>query len=183
MSHLLREGSRAVWLCGLSRLIALLIITAGISTGQTPANRTSATYEGTNEDFANPERGFYIQRSFNPARPTADSGALTESDLQAAQERHMTLVRMLYLLRDYREAPIPEELVTRLAADFSRARKAGVKLIPRFSYSSANRPEYAIRFVTDSGWEPAAGANRLRGAVKVDRGVKAAQFSGKQWFQ
>jgi Domain of unknown function (DUF4832) len=55
--------------------------------------------------------------------------------------------------------------------------------LPDAAPSLKNRPEYAIRFADDSGWEPAAGANRLRGAVKVDRGVKAAQFSGKQWFQ
>lgn len=93
----------------------------------------SRQYEGTDEDFPNPERGFYIQRSFNAAR----GSALSMDDLRSARERQMSLVRMLYSLREFREAPIPEDLLARLAADFARAREAGVKVIPRFSYSSA----------------------------------------------
>jgi len=93
-------------------------------------------YPGTDDDFANPERGFYVQRSYDPARPARATG-LSVEDLRGAREKHISLVRLLYSLREFREAPISQELLERLAADFGRAREAGVKIILRFSYSSA----------------------------------------------
>lgn len=100
-------------------------------------------YEGATEDFANPERGFYIQRAYPPR--TGGPGALRAEDLRAARDRRMTLVRLLYSLRDYREAPIPERVLAALSADFECARAAGMKIIPRFSYSSAiGQPDAAL---------------------------------------
>ncbi len=96
----------------------------------------TATYEGTDEDFANPERGFYVQRSYDPARADRATG-LDVEDLRRARARNITLVRLLYSLRQFRETPISQDLLARLAADFGRAREAGVKVILRFSYSSA----------------------------------------------
>ena len=122
-------------------LAAALLVPAA---ARPPAAPATQTYEATAEDFANPERGFYIQRAY-PSRNAASSGALREEDLRLARERHMTLVRMLYSLRAYREAPLPEPLLATLAADFARARAAGVKVIPRFSYSSAiGQPDAAL---------------------------------------
>jgi len=114
-------------------LIGVLLLGAAAPVKE-PRVRT-VTYESTSDDFPNPERGFYVQRSF-PGR-SGVPGALAVEDLRAARQKNMSLVRMLYSLRDFREAPLPQDLLERLGADFGRAREAGVKVIPRFSYSSA----------------------------------------------
>jgi hypothetical protein len=143
MLHLMTKCSR------LASLVPVFLVAGALGAAQAPPKGkvigTLITYEGTTDNFANPERGFYIQRSFNQARPAPDSGALTAEDLRVAREKNMSLVRMLYQIRDFREAPLPEELLKRLGADFDRARAAGVKVIPRFSYSSAiGQPDASV---------------------------------------
>jgi len=116
----------SVW-CRRCGLLAVILTSA-------VAAELPLTYEASAEDFANPERGFFVQRSFNRSRA---GGALNVDDLRAARGKQIALVRMLYPLREFREAPIPAELLATITADFSRAREAGFKVIPRFSYSSA----------------------------------------------
>ena len=98
--------------------------------------QTSATitYAASAEDFANPERGFFVQRSYNPAR--ANARPLMADEFRAVRDRQISLVRMLYSLAAHRESPIPAEYLARIEADFATARQAGVKLIPRFAYNS-----------------------------------------------
>ena len=36
--------------------------------GAVPQTSATITYTASAEDFANPERGFFVQRSYNPAR-------------------------------------------------------------------------------------------------------------------
>lgn len=74
----------------------------------------------------------------------------------------MSLVRMLYSLRDFRETPLPAEVLAALVADFERARAAGVKVIPRFSYSSAiGQPDASVERILShlEQLKPALGAN------------------------
>jgi hypothetical protein len=92
------------------------------------------TYAPTEDDFSSPERGFFVQRSYNPSRGGAR--ALTVEELRAVRDRHLSLVRMLYSLAQFRDAPIPPEYLAHIDADFATARQAGVKLIPRFAYNS-----------------------------------------------
>lgn len=124
-----------------ARPAAVLAFLASISSSLTGRlwgeQAQRVVYEETAEDFANPERGFFIQRGgYDPAR-MPPGGVLRPEDLAGARERQMSLVRLLYSLKDFREAPISEELLAGLSADFGRARQAGLKVIPRFSYSSA----------------------------------------------
>ena len=123
-------------------LIPALVLSAAAPAADAPAR--TVTYVSSSDDFANPERGFFVQRSF-PSR-NGGAGALSVDDLRAARQKHMSLVRMLYSLREFREAPLPADLLARLAADFGRAREAGVKVIPRFSYSSAiGQPDASLQ--------------------------------------
>ena len=131
-------------------LLVLVLVLNGTATASEAPPRDGAAaaralkYGGTSEDFANPERGFYVQRSF-PSR-SGGQGALSIEDLRAARQKRMSLVRMLYSLREFREAPLPEDLLARLTADFGRAREAGVKVMPRFSYSSAiGQPDASLQ--------------------------------------
>ena len=107
-------------------------------------------YESSGEDFANPERGFFVQRSYNPARPGSSGGALAAADLAAVRAKGITLVRMLYSLRQFRTSPIAPEVLEKLSEDFARARAAGFKVIPRFSYSSAiGQPDASIERILE----------------------------------
>jgi hypothetical protein len=92
------------------------------------------TYTASDEDFANPERGFFVQRSYNPAR--ANPRGLDVEQLRGVREQQLSVVRMLYSLAAYRDEAIPAEYLTQIEADFAAARQAGVKLIPRFAYNS-----------------------------------------------
>jgi hypothetical protein len=94
----------------------------------------TVAYTASMEDFANPERGFFVQRSYNPARANSRPPAVDE--LRAVRDRQISMVRMLYSLAGHRESPIPAEYLARIEADFAAARQAGVKLIPRFAYNS-----------------------------------------------
>ncbi len=126
------------------RTRVLLLILAGMAAGfawppasrlgAAPQTATLVTYTASTEDFANPERGFFVQRSYNPARSNARP--LAADDLRAVRDRQLSLVRMLYSLAAYRENAIPAEYFARIEADFAAARQAGVKLIPRFAYNS-----------------------------------------------
>ncbi len=95
---------------------------------------TVVTYTASQDDFASPERGFFVQRSYNPAR--ANARGLDAAEIRSIRDRQLSLVRMLYSLAAYREAPIPPEYLAQIEADFAAARQAGVKLIPRFAYNS-----------------------------------------------
>jgi len=97
-------------------------------------NAGVVSYAAIDDDFASPERGFFVQRSYNPARGGAR--ALTVEEFRAVRDRQLSLVRMLYSLAQFRDAPIPPEYLARIESDFATARQAGVKLIPRFAYNS-----------------------------------------------
>ena len=87
---------------------------------------THLTFQPTNVDFLNPERGFYGWTQI-------DSNAQGYRDLRSV--RGLTLTRPYYRLDAWRNAPLPETFLDELETAFSNARQAGVKIIPRFSYN------------------------------------------------
>ena len=105
---------------------ALLIFLAAISA-------TAATYPSTEEDFANPERGFYVQTSYNPER--GQTRPLDPAFLRRARENGMSLLRMYWVLSEFRDQPLSPAMLDRVRADFAAARAAGVKIIGRFAYN------------------------------------------------
>jgi len=128
-----RQAVRGAWM----RVRAAVVLGSVFFAVPALASGTKrVVYEATDEDFANPERGFFIQRSYDPAR-SRTRPTLSLEELRRARLNHISLVRLLYSLREFREAPIAEELLERLHEDFGQARQAGVKIILRFSYSSA----------------------------------------------
>jgi hypothetical protein len=121
---------------------SLFLILTGVVAGLSwpAASREGArqeapvTYTASDEDFASPERGFFVQRSYNPAR--ANATGLNPDDLRAVRDRQLSLVRILYSLAGLRDSPIPAGYLAQIGKDFATARQAGVKLIPRFAYNS-----------------------------------------------
>jgi hypothetical protein len=79
---------------------------------------TLRTYVASSEDFANPERGFYM-----PEYAWAN-----------ARANNLSLVRRVFQMDAYRYTTLPQTYLDSVAADFARARRDGVKLIPRFVY-------------------------------------------------
>jgi hypothetical protein len=123
----------------INRRSVLIVLAAALSwpvDSREPAIQAGdvVAYGATMEDFASPERGFFVQRSYNPSR--ANARGLNPDEIRAVRDRQLSLVRMLYSLAPFREAPITPEYLAQIDADFAAARQAGVKLIPRFAYNS-----------------------------------------------
>jgi hypothetical protein len=94
---------------------------------------SAATYAPTTADFPNPERGFYVQTSYDPGRGTPRP--LDPAWLRRARNNGMSLLRMYWVLSDFRDRPLSPAMLDRVRADFAAARLAGVKIIGRFAYN------------------------------------------------
>lgn len=133
--------------------ILLIIISCGKSSSSNaqPSTITKA-YKESNEDFPNPERGFYrysqtLASSYSPLslEELKEWRQLKKADGSANYSIYSTLVFRYFILDAFTSSPISQEFLTNISVDFERARQAGVKLIPRFTYTttakSGNCPE------------------------------------------
>ncbi len=108
--------------------------------------KINITYAESNEDFANPERGFYRYSETSSSKYTI----LTHEELKSYRSPQSisganyqvlsTLVFRYYVLDDIINTAISEAFLTNMGLDFEAARKAGVKLIPRFVYTTTANP-------------------------------------------
>lgn len=86
----------------------------------------------SDENFPNPERGFFVQTAYNPVRkPQPLDGAM----LRRARENGMSLLRMSWVFSEFRDRPLSPAMLDRIRADFATARAAGVKIVGRFNYN------------------------------------------------
>ena len=116
-----------------------------------PATDVTVSYQTSEEDFPNPERGFYryTETSVNNFVPLNADQLKNWRNLQQADggnySVYSTLVFRYYVLNGYTNAPLPASFFDNLTTDFTIARQAGVKLITRFTYTvnaiSGNCPE------------------------------------------
>lgn len=112
-------------------------------------------YLTDDSDFPNPDRGFY---RFSSTVGNGEYNALNESWLNGLETPSFTsssnyssvstLVFRHFVLDDFVDSPISDEFLIKMQQDFDLARKAGVKLIPRFAYvvetQSGDCPEQTI---------------------------------------
>jgi hypothetical protein len=91
-----------------------------------------AFYQPSSENFANPERGLFIQ--YNPLENTPHP-PLRVNDLKAIREDNITLIRNIYLISEFKDVSLSDSFLASLTADLAAAREAGVKVILRFSYN------------------------------------------------
>lgn len=115
------------------------------------AQQTSITYQSSNSDINNPERGFYYTTLTNAQKYTS----LTLEDMRRIKGEYVpfnnapfkissTLVLRIFELKGYHnKATLPQDLLNKISNDFSIARKAGVKLIIRFVYNFTSTPDNA----------------------------------------
>lgn len=100
----------------------------------------TTTYQASNENFPNPERGFHTtsnppweyrfdktERGWTPA--------LDLATLQRAKAQGITLHAMRYTLRQFQTSDLSAAFLKRVETDLATARQAGFKVILRFMYS------------------------------------------------
>lgn len=135
-------------------LIALLIFLIHCNKTKSqdaPGKNITINYQAVEDDFANPERGFYryTQTSVNNFVPLDATQLKSWRMLQpvsgASYSVYSTLVFRYYVLEGYTNNALPANFLDKLNADFLIAREAGVKLIARFTYTvqakAGNCPE------------------------------------------
>jgi hypothetical protein len=130
--------------------------------GVNPLQDRTVTYTGSEEDFANPERGY--ADAVDPWWPQDRTGneipydelpwdycgagnnfaayayteltpALELTDLQESRERGISLVMVRYHIAAFRDSDLSQEFLGRLERDLSTARTAGVKVVLRLLYN------------------------------------------------
>lgn len=123
---------------------------SGGKSADIPGKQT-ISYAENNEDFANPERGFYryTETTASSYTPLSQSQLEQWRGLNGADGGnyavYTTLVFRYFILDEFRISPLSDAFLKAVKNDFAIARAAGVKLIPRFAYTatavSGNCPE------------------------------------------
>jgi hypothetical protein len=114
-------------------IIVIIIISPLISNTNPDTEREKEiTYFPTEENFPNPERGFY---DFTRVRVGDDPISL--SDLQEVRKNNRSLIIRIYNLDEFRDRPLSDELFDLMNRDFSNMRHTGVKCILTFRYSNS----------------------------------------------
>jgi Domain of unknown function (DUF4832)/Domain of unknown function (DUF4874) len=97
--------------------------------------QVTKTYQVSNENFPNPERGFFIQKVGWDRVLHPDWESFTLEDMRQAKLQGITLARVYYLITEFKGTSLSQEFLDKLSQDFNNARSAGFKLIPLFSYN------------------------------------------------
>lgn len=109
-----------------------MLLASCVSTLARDDSKKTISYESSLEDFTNPERGFFT--AIDPVR-NKDTFPLELSELRKIRSKNITLVRRIYLLSKFENKVISESFLEMISQDCETARKAGIKLIIRFSYN------------------------------------------------
>jgi len=117
--------SFAAPLCG-----AVLFLACPHADAQTPrpGNMVETTFRATNAEIPNPERGMYVWAADNLA-------AWTQAQADAQFAAGYRIVYAPVRLDAHAGAPLPPQLLDEVTAGFAKARRAGLKVIPRFIYN------------------------------------------------
>ena len=97
----------------------------------------TVTYQADNSVISNPEKGFYHYTS------TGTSGGynlLSQTTLEGYRtNENITVIQRIFFLRDFISGiPISTTYLSNMATDFSIIRRAGAKVIVRFTYTSSS---------------------------------------------
>jgi len=98
------------------------------STATPPAGSVRIVFTSSNEDIANPERGFMKQSSIFPDQP------LDTNKIRALQPSD-TLVWIYFRLDNYRDRSLDQTALNNITSVFTTARNKGLKLVIRFIYN------------------------------------------------
>jgi Domain of unknown function (DUF4832)/Domain of unknown function (DUF4874) len=87
------------------------------------------TYSPSNENFANPERGFFEQSSGK------NQGIKGRELVDGRMYDGISIYRKIFRLDDYRNSALPASFLSQVNDAFKIVRESGCKLIPRFAYN------------------------------------------------
>lgn len=127
-------------------LLPAFVLTARFTFAQDFATNT---YTGSSEDFANPDRGFYIQADSYASAPSGVSSNLASYRINGRSSPGNTytakislLLRLVYL-DTFVDAPISAAFLDAIQADFDSIRAQGCKTIVRFAYNQDQTRPFA----------------------------------------
>lgn len=121
----------------ISLVLAIIINGAFAYQSAVPIMATTITkeYERSDENFPNPERGFFTPYNPSGKLGTIPTPPLEISDLQKVRSQNQTLVRQIYLMSEFRDKPLSQSFLNKVLKDCETARKAGIKMVVRFAYN------------------------------------------------
>jgi len=112
-------------------IFSLLSLTvAGSCHAAITVSGETKNYQVSQENFTNPERGFYINYLTRH-----QESPLKASQLATLKSRNISLVRRLYIIPQYRYNSLPPSFLEFVKQDLDAARQAGIKLVVRFAYN------------------------------------------------
>ena len=82
-------------------------------------------YDSTGANLFNPERGFCSQIS----------DPITLSYINALKSQQISIIQRIYTIPQFRDKPLTDDFLNLVEKDFNTARKGGIKLVVRFSYT------------------------------------------------
>lgn len=92
----------------------------------------TVTYTVSDEDFPNPERGFYQAAETH----SATGQGIADAVIKASRKQGRSLYLLEFYLTDYVETDISEEYLQTIRKKFQSLRDGGMKCILRFAYSN-----------------------------------------------
>ncbi len=106
-----------------------VLFTTPAAAQRPPAHRqglVTATFEPTDENIINPERGFSRFAEVTVSQNALNSG----------RNQGHSVFGLMITMNQFRETPLSATFLNQIQTAFNRARVAGVKFIPRFRYDS-----------------------------------------------
>lgn len=122
----------------LAALVFAILLTGLIARAQSFATNT---YTTSTLEFANPERGFYIQADSYASAPSAVPASLASYRINGKNSpgntynAKISLLLRLFYLDTFVAAPISTNFLNSMQADFDSIRAQGCKAIVRFAYN------------------------------------------------
>lgn len=115
----------------------------GYSISSRSATSATIIYPSSFDDFVNPERGWYRYSETRASNYTLlDSATIasyrslhTPASPPANYSIYASLVFRYFVLDNFKTSNISASFLQNIQTDFNTARKAGVKIIPRFAYT------------------------------------------------
>lgn len=115
------------------RTSACALVAALLAAPLAAQTGTVRTYVSSDQRLVNPERGFY--RTTAPFYVGTSRTPLDSRTLRTWRDQGVSVVRAYYVFDEFIGSDLPPSALRAMEADFTEARLAGVKLIPRITYS------------------------------------------------
>ena len=92
-------------------LLATMAIAGSCSAATNPTT-VKTQYQKSSENFANPERGFYVTYATDNT-----NSSLQLSELQKARSKNITLVRRIYIIPQFRNSALSQSFLDFVSKD------------------------------------------------------------------